>query len=658
MKTLNISRILLTSIMLAVIALPLSAQNSLQKAKTLQAAYAYSEAASLYQKHFVTRTPSLEEARDVAFCYIMTSDTRNASEWYGRVVNYDNRTAKDVLIYAQLLKTEGRYEDAILQFQHAQALDPASAAQADQEIASCNASLQWIADPVYFEVQNATMYNSENSEFGLMRFEDQMLIASDRRDAGNVYSESDLYSWTGNPYVKLYKVSASDHPTFRMVDGLNNGFHNGPSVYDKTSSVIFFTRTKTVKLKREAVNPDPTSWSKPSQGEQFVNRLELYMAHYSAGQWDVITPFAYNKAEDYSVGHAALSPDGNVLYFVSDMPGGYGDADIYYCVKSADGSWGLPLNAGADINTSGKEVFPMIAADGTLYFSSDGHSGMGGLDLFSAKGSLDNWNFIENMKVPFNSPKDDFSITWNTDGEGGYLASNRDGGMGADDLYSFVSAPPSRLVMVIKTLERLENGDIIPMNEALIRIEEVQGTLLKENSVDANGLLYSEANCNTEYFIEGQREGYYATSTALGTPACLTRNDTVYAELVFDKLVINKPIVLENIYYDFDKWFIRPDAAVELEKLVKILVDNPTISIELGSHTDSRGTNVYNETLSQKRAEAAVEYIISRGIAASRITAKGYGENVPVNECVDGSNCSDEMFQMNRRTEFKILKIN
>jgi outer membrane protein OmpA-like peptidoglycan-associated protein len=283
---------------------------------------------------------------------------------------------------------------------------------------------------------------------------------------------------------------------------------------------------------------------------------------------------------------------------------------------------------------------------------------MGGLDLFSAKGNRDNWSFVENLKYPFNSPKDDFSISWNEDGNSGYLASNRDGGKGADDLYSFSYAPPTRLVMVVKTLQRLEDGSIAPMNDANVRVEESQGALVYDRMVNQDGLIYSEASCNTDYVIEGQREGYFASSTRMGTPPCLTRHDTVYAELIFDKLVINKPIVLENIYYDFDKWNIRPDAAVELDKLVKILVDNPTISIELGSHTDSRGTAQYNETLSQKRAEAAVEYIISRGIDASRITAKGYGENVPVNECVYGAKCTDEQFQMNRRTEFKILRIN
>ncbi len=657
MKTLNIFKYLLIGFVFTIISVNINAQNTLQKAKELQSDYDYAQAAALYQKHFAVRTPTLDEARDVANCYLMMSDTKSAGDWYARVVSYDSRTAQDVYIYANLLKSEGRYNDAILQFTHASAIDPALTASMDKQIEACNLAMEWIADPVFYNVSNATEYNSENSEFGLIRFDQEFMIASDRRETGSVYTKKDVYGWTGNPYIKLFDVKGVQNPSFHAVEGLNNQFHNGPAVFDNSSRTLIFTRTKMVKVKREKVNPDPTHWSKPLSDEEYVSRLELYTASYNDGQWGEVTPFVYNNAEEYSVGHAALSPDGKVLYFVSDMPGGYGDADIYYCEKNADGSWSIPKNAGSAINTSGKEVFPYVAEDGTMYFSSDGHQGMGGLDIFRATGSKDQWAVPENLKYPFNSPKDDFSITFESGNQSGYLASNRDGGKGGDDLYSFVFAPPTKLILVVKALERLDDGSIQPMTQANVKLEESNGNLLLNQAVNQEGLIYSEVSCNSDYIIEGHRDGYLISTAMVGTPQCTRRNDTVFAELVFDKMVINKPIVLQNIYYDYDKWFIRPDAAIELNKLVKVLSDNPTIIIELGSHTDSRGTSAYNETLSQKRAEAAVAYIVSKGIDARRITAKGYGENVPVNSCVDGVNCTEEQYQMNRRTEFKILKI-
>ena len=339
------------------------------------------------------------------------------------------------------------------------------------------------------------------------------------------------------------------------------------------------------------------------------------------------------------------------------MTGGYGDADIYYSEKQSDGTWGTPQNAGPQINTPGKEVFPYIASDGSLYFSSDGHPGMGGLDLFVAHGSKQEWSVPENLRYPFNSPRDDFSILW-TDAEGGYLASNREGGKGLDDIYTFRYAPPTQLILAVKTMQRLEDGSIVPLAETSIDVRSSVNTGSFTATADANGLAYNVATCNANYAIEGSHEGYLAANTSLNVPACTKRNDTAFAELILDKIIINKPIVLENIYYDFDKWNIRPDAAVELDKLVKILKDNPRIVVELGSHTDCRGTNQYNQVLSQRRAQSAVDYIIGRGIDASRITAKGYGESMPINNCTDGINCSDEQYQMNRRTEFKILRVN
>jgi outer membrane protein OmpA-like peptidoglycan-associated protein len=654
MKTLNIFKPLLVGLLLVALGIPIYAQNILQKAKELQSNFAYAEAAELYQKQFETRTPSLEEARNVAACYLMMSDTRNAGEWYARVVNYNNRTARDIVTYAQVLKSEGKYEEAIEQFGHAELVDPSFVELSKKETEACQAAIRWIANPEFFEIANAAQYNSAYSEFSIIPFGKDFLIASDRRQDGAVYSKKNLYEWTGNPYVKLFAAAGADQPAFREVAGLNNQFHNGPAVIDESRREIFFTRTKQVKVKKGPVNSDPTSWYTIDNATEYIDRLELYSAIEQDGKWASVTPFAYNNAEAYNVGHAALSPDGKILYFVSDMPGGYGAADIYFSQRNDDGSWSTPRNAGASINTSGKEVFPSVGDDGTLYFSSDGHLGMGGLDLFRASGRADEWSVVENMKVPFNSPKDDFSLYMEPGNQSGFLSSNRDGGKGLDDIYRFNFAPPTRLVLAVKALQRLSDGTVTPLPEAKVSVELKQGPQLFESQVNQHGLIYGEVACNSSYLVEGNLYGYVAGVEIIGTPPCLSRNDTVYAEIVFDKLELNKPIVLKDIYYDYDKYFIRKEAETDLDKIVELLTEYPGIIIELGSHTDARGNTQYNEALSQKRAEAAVAYIISKGVDPRRIIAKGYGERMPVNGCVDGSKCTEEEYQMNRRTEFII----
>jgi outer membrane protein OmpA-like peptidoglycan-associated protein len=591
---------------------------------------------------------------------VQVNDTKSAEEWMGKIVSINGHEAGDVLNYANILKTEGKYEEAIKQYRDYSSMVPADAAKADAWIASCENAMAWIADPAYFDVSNAEMYNTENSDFGLTAFSDGYIFASDRKQAGASYGSKEIYGWTGNPYLKLYSVSCaggcSISPVPKAIDALNNDYHNAASVFDKANGIIYFTRTKLIRIAKKPLNSDPTSWYDHSSAKDYTNRLEIYSAHYNNGKWSDVKPFKYNNPDLYSVGHPALSPDSKILYFVSDMPGGYGSTDIYYCELLSDGNWSNPKNAGSAVNTSGKEAFPYVDADGTLFFSSDGLPGMGGLDIFSARGSKNNWTNPENLKYPLNSPKDDFSIIYTESGEAGYFSSNRDGGKGEDDIYSFVSAPPKSIVLVGITRERLEDNSIALLDNVNIKILNLGDQSIQNITSDSKGKFITALDCGAKYKVSSSKDLHFAASTNVEA-VCKTRHDTVFVELVLDRIVINKPIVLQNIYYDFDKWNIRPDAAIELDKLVKILVDNPEINIELGSHTDSRGTTVYNQKLSQHRAESAVAYIISRGISASRITAHGYGESVPVNKCVDGVKCSDEDYQMNRRTEFRVTSI-
>jgi outer membrane protein OmpA-like peptidoglycan-associated protein len=297
-----------------------------------------------------------------------------------------------------------------------------------------------------------------------------------------------------------------------------------------------------------------------------------------------------------------------------------------------------------------------------LFFSSNGHPGMGGLDLFEATGSKNNWTNPQNLKYPINSPRDDFAIIFKEPGTMGYFASNRNEGVGSDDIYSFEYSPPpppepTELILAVKTMEKLDDGTLVNLPGINVHYHFNEST--EEISVPeiSPGVYHTKIKCDETYMVHGTNPDFFANSQEI-TTKCETMNDTVFVEFVFDRIVIDKPIVIENIYYDYDKWNIRPDAAVELDNIVELLTDNPHIIIELGSHTDSRGSKRYNENLSQKRAESAVQYIVSNGISQERITAKGYGEYQLVNHCSDGVKCSEEEHQMNRRTEFRVIGLN
>ncbi|HKK69310.1 MAG TPA: OmpA family protein, partial [Bacteroidales bacterium] len=523
--------------------------------------------------------------------------------------------------------------------------------------------LSWTeAEPEYI-ITNEEAFNSSNSDFGLIQFEDGFLITSDRIPENAKAGKNATYEWTGNPYLKIYSLETDASGTVErmsVIPELNHDYHNGPAYFDAKTNTLYFTQTRLVKQKVKTKNPDPTAWF--NEGSSiYTNRLEIYTAEYADGNWKNISGFEHNNAASYSTGHPVLSPDGNTLYFVSDMAGGYGESDIYYSEKQETGEWGEPQNLGSTINTAGKELFPAFDSEGQLYFASDGHPGMGGLDLFESSGSKGNWSNPENLKFPINSPKDDFAIHFTEAGIMGFLASNRYGGQGNDDIYSFVYSPPAptptELVLAVTSSEKLNDGSMQSLPGINVQYQLIGSD--EENSVPETspGVYHTSVNCNESYRVTGTNPDYFSRAKEI-TTKCKTLNDTVFVDLVFEKIVIDKPIVIENIYYDYNKWNIREDAAVELDEIVRLLKDNPQIIIELGSHTDSRGTKKYNENLSQRRAESAVEYIISQGISQERITAKGYGEYQLVNACSDGVQCTEEEHQKNRRTEFKVIGLN
>lgn len=424
-------------------------------------------------------------------------------------------------------------------------------------------------------------------------------------------------------------------------------YHIGPIMSNQKGNVLYVTRTY----------PGPSGEiSKENKMKFRTNNLELYVYTENNGKYEVV-PFPYNDIKKHSVGHAALSQDEKTLYFVSDMAGGLGGTDIWYCELQSDGSWGKPQNAGPAINTSQEEMFPNIGTDGTLYYSSNGLPGMGGLDIFSAKGAKNNWSKPANLRYPVNSAGDDFAFITNIANEDavmGYLSSNRRGGAGNDDIYSFSNIKP-KMILALKGLTvNKKTGELL--EAATVTLYANGRQIVAKQSSKADGTFFFELAKGTDYTVLGQKEKFYSDSATVTTKG-LTKSDTLNVTLRLEPLFeIGKTIAIQNIHYDFDKDNIRKDAAVILDELVRTMRDNPTLEIELGSHTDSRGIDIYNLDLSQRRARSVVNYLVSRGISRSRLTAKGYGETQLLNRCANGVKCSAAEHQANRRTEFKILK--
>ncbi|WP_345159786.1 OmpA family protein [Pontibacter saemangeumensis] len=624
--------------------------------------YEFSLALEAYKTILEKGEPTLTVVQRIADSYRILNNSREAEFWYAQTIAFPGADPSNIFLYAEAAKRNANYDKAKKLFLDYGQKVPAQAALALKMAASCDTALHWMQTPRPFNVQKHGKLNSDGADFSPVKLADGLLFASDRLIADKK-QQTERSNWTGNGYIQLYIAKATSDSTYGapapLPPSVNTAYHNGPGVYLDKEQVLYFTRTQVVKRSAGHTNPDPTSWFKGSDSRTHTNRHGIYMAERKGEKWENVKPFKYNNTNEFSIGHPAITPDGQVLYFVSDMPGGFGETDIYYSERQADGSWGKPVNAGSVLNTSGRESFVSLGAGGDLYFSSDGHMGMGGLDIFKAIGAHKAWAKVENLKYPLNTPQDDLGILTDSTGTKGMLSSGRLGLNGSDDIFTFEEYKvPCTLIgrtierfTVAGTSRRVEE----PVEQVLLQLLEEGSATPLEIYSDKNGGFLFPVKAGTNYTIKGSKPEYL-TQTLQITPDCRFNTDSVKVEMIFNRSTPNKPIVLENIFYDLDRHNIRPDAARELDKLVQTLNDNPSIRIELSSHTDSRQTNRYNEMLSQLRAQAAVDYIISRGVDRGRLKAKGYGETKLINRCKDGVSCSETEHQENRRTEFTILK--
>lgn len=621
-----------------------------ERAKLKYDSYDYAQAIPAYLKLVDVKVPRMADIEKLAYCYAQINDYEAAENWFSRLVTYPESKDENLLAYGAVLKSNFRYKEAKKVFEN-YAQKTGDGKKVLNDIIGCDSAQVWLSRPTAHVIKNEALVNTVNSEFSLF-----LLAAGKAYYTGEAEtSESvSISGRTGHSYLRIFKAERAENSTLSLpvldVAPYNDGsYHVGPVVSNKAGDMLFVSRTYVGKKDSEIEIVGKRKFR--------TNNIELYIYIPKDGKWEM-KPFPYNNVSAYSLGQASLSQDEKTLYFSSDMPGSLGGTDIWYSILQNDGSWSKPQNAGNSINTSGNEMFPSIGIDGVLYYSSNGLPGMGGLDLFVTEGERNSWTKPVNLHYPINSPGDDFAFIKTSlpsaDLGMGYLSSNRKGGKGGDDIYSFGIQKP-KIILALKGVSyNKTTGAILPLTDVTLLTEDRR--LVGKQLTADSGKYFFELDKNTNYTLLGQKTKYYSDSASVTTVG-LTKSDTLEVNLYLQPLfVVGTRIEIKNIHYNFDKDNIRPDAAKILDETVRIMRDNPTLEIEMGSHTDSRGSDIYNIDLSQRRAQSAVNYLVSRGIARSRMKAKGYGETQLVNRCKNGVACSIAEHQANRRTEFKIVK--
>jgi outer membrane protein OmpA-like peptidoglycan-associated protein/tetratricopeptide (TPR) repeat protein len=633
-------------------------QAILKRADEQASLYNYSVARDLYQKAY-HKKKTLNAARGVAECNRKIKNYAFAESWYSKVLSDQSHTPQDEYRYAQILIANNKYTEA------KEVLQQYLAKNQDNEVVrkmleGCDSSVIRLNNPVKGKLATMTELNSKNSDWGLVVQKGKYIFASDagKDSIGKMPSFSlknvrkNVYGWTGANYLHIYENSGKDTAN-KLIKEINGDYHTASPSFTADGKTMFYAMTAYVKKR--------SSFLGKAIPYTMMVAIKYRVWDDAKQSWGEPQDFPYNNLLGYSVGDPFISADGNTLYFVSDMSGGKGGTDIYYSKRDVNGKWGTPVGLYGDINTAGNERTPYVDGDGNFYFSSDGRAGFGGLDIYKGTQQGDNKWKVTNVGAPVNSSQDDFAPFW-SNSQTLYFSSDRPGGKGYDDIYRFDFAPmvvPVPRPIFMLTGKVLNKANNLSIPEAVVTLVNKNTGVEIKGLTNTQGEFHFGLDSSTDYEINVAKTDYANVRderlTTKGLTESKTLNKTLYMLQVADK---HKPIAvkLENIYFDLDKSDIRPDAAVELDKLVTIFNDNPTWKIEMGSHTDSRADDAYNMKLSQRRAASTVKYLVQHGIAADRLTAKGYGETQLVNGCRNGVKCTEEEHQLNRRTEFKVLE--
>ncbi len=689
--------------------------------------YNYEAALKLYQEAY-RKKPTYDIAQRIAECYRMQDQYENAEKWYATTIKYKESKALDYYHYASMLRMNGKYKEAIDAFQNYKKKGVVKGYEDPTFVESCQAAIDMLANPTRHIIKNMEGYNTKGSDYGLITVAGRSLYVSDGLKPSDK-SISTLYSgqlnrgvsgWTGRGYLNIYEQTQKGAvPLFSNKDNNRDEYHISSPSLSADGKELYYAVSRSVV---------PRATNRTKIGKVATLRVEIYSrTKKENGMWSDPIPFEYNNRDSYSTGDPFLTPDGQYLFFTSDMPGGKGGLDIYFC-KREGSTWSKPQNAGNVINTKGNERFPGFDTNGNFYFSSNGHVGFGGLDIYKAKFTGGVFANLQNMGYPINSSYDDFGIFF-IDSKHGYLASNREGGKGSDDIYSFVlqlglnlvikdkvtEEPVSNVTVTITdnvaqedysintdslgvvnfsdlkndnnlnisiskplylteeftgqsfadlngktfllaknvipvTVRDKQTGEPVPNSEVVVR-DQSSGVIVRWQT-DEMGTAYLTLERKNTYDIQGSQVKYLST-TILNQ----TYDDLNNLEIFLRKLEVGVTERVDNIYYDLADYKIRRDAEGDLDVLAEYMKKNPSMRIELASHTDSRGSDIFNLVLSVRRANAAVNYLVRKGISKSRMKAVGYGETRPVNHCTNGIKCTEAEYQANRRTEFTVLYI-
>ena len=753
------------------------------KAEKLYNALAYHEAIPLYES-YIQKHDSARAMAHLGDCYRLTSRYDKAEYWYAKAVNKGGVDAKYKLYLAQMQQVNGKYDEAAKWYAKYKEEVPEDR-RSTNEMKACADYGQFLLTRDRYTVKDLDI-NSGGYDFS-SALTPEGLVFSSSRDSSKAISRE--HTWTGTEFFDIYSVKG-DKTSFgkpqRVKGDGSTKYHEGAVSFTSDNKKVYFTRN----------NFDN---GKVKTSSDKIIKLKIYESEVDGKTWKNDKPFAYNNNE-YSVGHPALTADGNTMYFISDMPGGYGYTDVYVSKKEGE-SWGTPKNLGPEVNTEGREMFPYVDSSGELYFSSDGHGGLGGLDVFRVKqnAKTGKWGKIRNIGAPINSSYDDFGMHFGKDKSYGYFTSDRPDGHGLDDIYSFTddgiylegivvdaqTGEPickSDVVMNAKATKSEKgrtttecdgefefnvvrntdycfvgsaegystNSDVCattrgvgPGGKVFVKIplqksheyamsvtvlgktpksaksptdksvddkspkspddKSIDGNKTPEErglkplafakvlissqcegwtkafTADENGKICEVVRCDCDYIIVANAKGYLPGSTTLvkdDGECVIDRKCGVNpkeAEVILDRLPGSPEIdpetglpiagtegdtsgeMLLDIYYDFDKWFIRQESERELNRVLGFMQENPDAIVEIGSHTDARAPYDYNIRLSQRRAQSVVDWLVAHGINRNKLKAKGYGETKPVNGCSDGVQCTEYEHQRNRRTTFRVI---
>ena len=621
--------------------------------------FAYVDAIKTYEKVAEKGYKSAEVFQKLGNAYYFQSKLEDANKWYTELFAMNQEVEPEYYFrYAQTLKSAGDYKKAdqmMEKFYQKNGTDNRAKIGMSQK--------DYLAEikknSGRYRIENAGI-NSEFSDYGTAFYKDELVFAS-ARDTGSISSKK--HSWTNQSYTNLYGAKVTDNGNFESPDkfskSVSSKYHESTPVFTKDGNTMYFTRNN-------------FNNGKKGRDSERTILLKLYKATKEGDKWTNVTELPFNS-DEYSCAHPALSPDEKTLYFASNMPGALGNkkqSDIYKVAIYAGNSFGTPENLGDKINTEGRETFPYVTDNNELYFASDGHPGLGGLDVFVTQLKEDgSVGSIKNVGEPVNGKMDDFAFLIDTKTKNGFVSSNRkEDNLGYDDIYKFTEILP-----IPKDCEQFLTGIVVddaskePIANAKVILYDSVENKLKELTSDASGKYdFGKVDCDTKLKIRAEKPTYNTNEISVTIPnESGTTDSKVALELTVKPFKpgddLAGPLGIKMIYFDLDKSNIRPDAAVELAKILIVMTQNPTMKIDVRSHTDCRQTAAYNLALSDRRAKSTIAWLVKNGIAADRLTGRGYGESQLVNDCgcepTNASPCSEEQHQKNRRSEFIIMSL-